>query len=266
MRSLSLVISFFLALSLIGCNGDQSDKSSRVRVEDNYLTDEEINAHVSNDSLNRNAYIKNWINSELYYMEALDNNVQDDPELKRILDKATRELVNAFWIKKYLAQNKIVPTDSELRAFFLEKKELFTFSEDSRLINMITLKDYSKAWEFRNSAVDGDWSAALTIIKRDSSLLLKELSSSIICQHDLAKGALMRMILGMNPGEISPVFAEGDNLFTVVKLIKFYGAGSSPEFEEVKNDVERIYREWRSKELLEEYSNSLYSKYDIEIK
>lgn len=259
---------FILFISLViisGCGGDNEDKTYRARVENSILTDEEIKNSVADDSLSRNTYIKNWINSELFYLEALDNDVQNDPELKRLLEKSKKELINSFWIRKYLQENKIVPSESELRAFYKEQSDLFTLNDDAFIVDLITFPQSEKGWEFRDAVIDGDWKSGIDKMLKDSAIT-QEFSSQLIYSHDVTKGSLLRVIQSLNPGEVSPVIPDAGRGFTVVRLLQVYSKGSIPEYELISKDVERAFIEWKLKDRLDEYTGSLYSKYDIEIK
>lgn len=259
---------FILFISLVvisGCGSDNENKTYKARVENSILTDEEIKNSVADDSLSRNTFIKNWINSELFYLEALDNNVQNDPKLKALIEKSKKELINSFWIRKYLQENKVDPTESELKVFYKEQSELFTVNDDAFIVDMITFPQSDKGWEFRDAVLDGDWKSGVDKMVKDSALI-KEFSSQLIYSHDITKGSLLRVIGSLNPGEVSPVIPNEGSGYTVVRLVKGYTAGSIPEFELIRKDVERVYTEWKLKDRLEEYTRSLYSKYDIEIK
>ena len=252
-------------LFIAGCGEDHGDKTYRARVEKSYLTDEEITNSVADDSLSRNTFIKNWINSELFYLEALENGVPDDPELKKLLEKSRKELINSFLIRKYLEENKIVPTEPELRAFYKDQSDLFTMSDDAYIVNMVTFSDDETGWKFRDAVLDGNWAKEVILMQKDP-VLISEFSSQVIYSHDISQGSLIRLIQGINPGEISPVLEEANNQYTVVKLIRSYSKGSIPDFKYIKGDVERVFIEWKLKDRLEEYTKNLYSKYDIEIK
>ncbi|MHC1739196.1 MAG: peptidyl-prolyl cis-trans isomerase [Ignavibacteriaceae bacterium] len=259
---------FILFISLVvisGCGGDNEDKSYRARVENSILTDEEIKNSVADDSLSRNTFIKNWIHSELFYLEALDNDVQNDPELKKLIEKSKKELINSFWIRKFLQDNKIVPSESELRAFYKEQSDLFTLNDDAFIVDIITFPQSEKGWEFRDAVLDGDWKSGVDKMVKDSALT-REFSSQLIYSHDVTKGALLRVIQSLSPGEVSPVIPDDARGFTVVRLVQDYPKGSIPDFELITKDVERAFIEWKLKDRLDEYTGSLYSKYDIEIK
>jgi len=87
-----------IAIIFLGCNKEPEKKKYVARVNDTYLTEEELNELDSlfEDSSSRSEIIKRWVSKELLYQEAISKGITDDEEFNRIINNSRRELASSM--------------------------------------------------------------------------------------------------------------------------------------------------------------------------
>lgn len=260
----------FLTAAVIltnGCGKEKSGKNFVARVDNSVLSAQDISKDIDTSGLqpsHKNEYIRNWIETELFYQEAVDEGILKDDDFKRIAEKSKKELAKAFLLKKILESNAIDLKSEESEGFYNLHKEEFRLSHDSYLYNEIVFNDESKAILFRSTLMESDWERATNVFGKDKSILSEK---SYIFESDylLQPNEQYLVLQELEPNEVSIVIDREPNRFVVVQLIKKYRPNEIPEYAAVKKlAAERL--QMRKRELLlHEYLKKLYSKHKIEL-
>ena len=252
---------------LTGCEQEQQKTNYVARVNDSYLTAEELAAMVDTNSSTtffRNEVIRNWINRELLYQQAMKEGILKGKNYKRILDKSEKELAGALLLDKYGQNGKINIEIRDLLIYYKKNRDDFKVDEDSYLLNKIHFSNENRAIEFRSLLLDSDWQKALNVFHNDSTIISVK-SNSLVKETDIYPAMLLRVVKRLYPLEISIVITERPGYYTVAQVLNKYAKGSVLPFDIVKSEVEKRYLAERRKLQVENYIKELYSDYEIEV-
>jgi hypothetical protein len=254
------------AVILIGCGDKKKDDEAIVRVNGIPLYNSDL--LIPGDSLNtmridRNELIRNWINNELLFQQAVKEEITESDEFIRLSELSNKELAKTLWVNRYLQSKISGINEKELEAYYEKNKEIFRTLSDAYYINQVVFNTEEKAIQFRNILVESDWTKAAKNLG-DSPNVISLRNDFFLPEYKFLSGILARIVKEMNSGEISPVIPLENGEFTVVQVIDKYLKDTTPPFSVVASDVKNSYLQRRKAELLEEYLNQLYNSNEIE--
>lgn len=87
--------------------------------------------------------LDNLIKEDLLYTEALKENLENNPEVKKALEEAKKRILSLYLIKKHVKVPKVTITDQEVKEFYEKNKKVF--SMNGKPINFDSLKPKLKA-------------------------------------------------------------------------------------------------------------------------
>lgn len=259
------ILTLVTAILITACNNKVEKKDFIARVNDSYLYKNDLTTAAKNNAAVKSEQVRNWITTEVLYLEGLSKNIGEEEEYKELLEKTKKELVKTIWLKKFLENERINYSIKDLENYFEQNKNTFKVGADAYLINLMSFIDESKAIKFRNAVFESEWTKIAKSFINDVSKL-EERNSELVYSYKIFNGSLLRILNEMEDKEISIVIKQSDNKFTVIQLIKKFKKDDLPDFSIIKNDVERRFLDVKKKELLEKHIKDLFSKYDIEIK
>jgi hypothetical protein len=261
---------FILLVSVIlaGCSKEPEKKEYVARVNDKYLTQEELN-NMLQSSDNKNFYkdeiIRNWINNELLYQKAVKEGITDESLYKRLTDESRKELAVTLLLNKVYSNEKEKIDSKQIEDFYESNKNDFKAFYDGYVINLIYFNNEDKAIRFRSTLLETDWSHALNAFKGDTSII-NVIANKLYYDYELQPASLSRMVKELNPNEVSIIFSNGQNDFYIVQLVNKIPQDSIVPLEYIKDDVENRIMANKKDELVRNYIKELYSKNDIEVK
>ena len=135
LRNRLSLISVTVSLMLMsGCMREESIGPDVVaRVRDRMLTTNEVNAweaSLQQSNVPRNArqkFVEQWVEEELLFQAALDNDLDEDPWVKQRIDELTRSVI----ISRYLTleSNKLPqPSPRTVRDYFEQRRQEFVWA------------------------------------------------------------------------------------------------------------------------------------------
>lgn len=268
------IVTGALLLFIAGC-GDARKDDIVARSGQLQLTRDEVLASISysspEDSLIVSAiYIEDWRSLALLYQLALEENIDKDPETKRLIEKAKRTIVVQRFVDKRMekAENDGLHAidSSAAREFYHQFPEMFTASSKEYAVSRYYASTAQSASRIENALRlhEDDENRLLELIEsiepgyaaenrqaRDNVRELKTLDR-IHLENDTMKEALQKLA----PGELSSVIAVDDSLFVVLELHDIVGKGEKKTFEQSYGDIEELLTVQKQKQyystLLEE--------------
>ncbi len=264
-NSLSALVFFLLLLN--GCSREGQKTEYVARVNDSYLTEEDLTAvseRYGGHQFFKEEQIRSWINRELLYQQAVKEGILDENKYKILMKNAGRELAASLMIEKWYSENTPVYQPEEVKVFFEKHQDEFRFTESAFLVNMAEFSDENRAVTFRSAAVESDWNKALNFFNKDTSLSKLE-NERLLFSSDLQPLKLNRIINELYPGEVSLIIPVEGN-YLVIMLVSRFEAGTLPPFDVIKEKAEKRFVAEKKTELLKEYYESLYSSNEIDIK
>ncbi len=267
-QSKIFLLILFTAAFLTGCGKESNKKEYLARVNDSYLTRDDLNAIIDSGS-GKNFYkseiVRDWINKELLYQEAKSSGILDDNSFQKLKNKSDKELAVTFLVNKIFNEEKIKIEPSEVKDYYEKNKDNFKLFYNAFLINLVRFNDEDNAIEFRNNAFEKGWERADEKFKNDTSLVDNEVSH-LVYEYEIQPAALVRVVRELLPDEISIVVNDSAGNYYLVQLLQKYEKGSIPPFDLVNKLVRDRYIALKKEQFITNYIKELYSKNDIEVR
>lgn len=261
------IIIFAFAFTQYGCSKEEKPSKYVAKVNKSILTEDDVKSALSeerNKGIYREEYINNWIQTEILYQEASDKGLLNDKEFQSLLGRTKKELASALFIRKIVNENKIEPTDDEIKKYFDNNKDDFKQVDDAYKINEIQFNNYNKAVEFRNSLLETEWNRALNKYRNDQSIIELQ-SQKLLMKYQIQPATLLRVITTLGLNEVSVVLETEPMKFTVVQLIEKTGKDYIPPLDMVKNEVKERLLVIKRNQYIKEYIDKLIADHNLEI-
>jgi hypothetical protein len=256
------------AVILYGCGKEEPKKNFIARVDETYLTKKELSVDIDTAKLqesHKNEYIRNWIETELLYKEAIKEDIPEEDVFKRITEKSQKELAGALLLQKFFDEHEIEYKQQDLLDYFNSHKDEFKLFFDSFLYNSITFNDEDKAILFRSTLLESDWNRTSNVFSGDSSII-NEKTNILQYDYQIQPVVLLDVIKELLPNEVSIVLNLEPNQYTVVQIVKKFSKGEIPDYDIIKKIVIDRFLTIKREELLQDFLRQLYLKYRVEIK
>jgi hypothetical protein len=261
---------FILIISVIlaGCSKEPEKKEYVARVNDKYLTQEELN-NMLRSADNKNFYkdeiIRNWINNELLYQKAIKEGITDESLYKKLTDESRKELAVTLLLNQVYSNEKEQIDSKQIEDFYDNNKNDFKAFYNGYVINLIDFNNDDKAIRFRSTLLETDWGHAINAFKGDTSII-NVTTNKLYYDYELQPAPLSRIVKELNPNEVSIIFANGQNDFYIVQLVNKIPQDSILPLEYIQDEVEYRIMANKKDEFIRNYIKELYSKNDIEVK
>lgn len=248
-----------------GCNNGSAGDEVVARVENSVLTNEELNRRIIWKGLGeeqKRKYVENWINRELLYKEAIQQNLDKTPDLELEIEQVKKEfLVNRLVDKTFAEKIKI--TEQEIESYYNKNQNLFKVQDDERwVLHLLTNtreearealqeinagKDFQEVVSAYSSGIFKDNNGDLGFIKRGD--VIDEISQ---VAFSLAKDAVSGIIR-------SPYG------YHIIKVIDIREEGDIEKLEQVRNEIIQRLRISKEKALYYDLLAELQNKYEVYI-
>ena len=140
----NFIFILFISVILAGCTKEPEKKEYVARVNDKFLTQEELN-NMLQTADNKNFYkdeiIRNWINNELLYQKAIKEGITDDSLYKRLTDESKKELAVTLLLNQVYLKEKEKISSKQIEDFYENNKNDFKAFYDSYVINVINFNN-----------------------------------------------------------------------------------------------------------------------------
>lgn len=259
---LSLIILF------ISCSKEEKQKSYLAKVNDSYLTREELASLVDTSNLDaseKNALIKDWIYNELLFQKALDEGITDDDNFNNILQNSYKKLAIALLIQKIYNETEVEYKASDLLEYYEKNRNYFIRPFDTYLINIARFKDELTAIRFREIALESNWEKAVQFFEKNNSVIFSEIGilKELIEIYPVEVADAIKFLL---PDEVSIVIRDKQMTYNVVQLKRKFNAFEILPLDVIKKEVEKRFVDEQKSKRFENFLKELYSKSEIVIK
>lgn len=257
---------FLLFLAVSACKEQpQIEKKTVAKIGDVKLTDYDLDLMLGSNKYSRKhrmEFIKDWVEKEMLYREAISNNLVDDEEFKLAMKNSEKELAAARQLEYYIDGDDENFSSGELEDYFDQFKNDFRLESDAFLLNRARFYDRTGAINFRGAALENGWNDAVDEYQKSIESHSEE---TFLTDFQLEPIQLLRTVKALFLNEFSIVLEIRPRLFEVVQLIRRFKKGEVPDFKFVRNKAAIRYKIKRRHDLLKEYIAKLYSKYDVVI-
>ncbi|MDA3861625.1 MAG: hypothetical protein PF445_10395 [Melioribacteraceae bacterium] len=263
-RKIVFVILLFL---LVSCSKKEEEKNYVAKVGDSYLTETMIE-----ESLNlkkdvhkfREEFIREWIETELIYLDAINKEVVNSEEYEKVITNAKVEVAKALVIKKQVSDLSISASEKELKIFFSTNIAEFKIATTRLIYNQITFANKESAIKFRRMIISKGWKNSTKYFE-DNNIQFSVKENKFEYVYNVLQEDLKNQLLMIDEKKYSGVIEISKNIFSVVQLLKIYKKNDVPEFEEIADEIEQKFFSFKRKELYNNYLKGLYSEYSSEI-
>lgn len=255
------------SFGVVGCSKEEKTDKYVAKVNGSVLTEEQVKLGLTeeqNKGKYRSEFINNWIRSEVLYQESQKEGITNDKEYTSVLERSKKELAEAFFIKKILAENNIDVNDDEVEKYYDGSKEDFKLGDDAYRINIVHFNNFDKAVQFRNKLIDADWNRTQTAFRNDSSITSTE-TSVLLYKYQVQPINLLKQLYDLQQNEVTIVLKTGQSDFTVAQLIDKLYKDSIPPFEFVKDEIRSRLLVIKKREFVKNYIDKLISDHNLEI-
>lgn len=135
MRYITVILAVVAGL-MVSCSGDEEPQGTPLaRVNDEVLTMEELMYQIPADYRNQvdpaelTEVIENWVNTEILYQEAVRRGLDDDPEVKAIIEAGIKDAVARKLVDREL-ENRVVIPPARVDSIYAEQKDSFKLEQD----------------------------------------------------------------------------------------------------------------------------------------
>jgi hypothetical protein len=263
------IIVITAAFFYYGCGKESPQQNFVARVNHSYLTKEDLAKMIDTGSTSnfyKNEIIRNWINKEVMYQEAVKKGILKESEFNRLIEDSKRELAATMLMQKYYEDEKISYEPEDLEEYYNGHQDEFKRFYDSYLINKAVFNDEDKAIRFRTTVQESNWEKALNVFKSDPSVISSG-TNELMYDYEIHPASLSAVVSGLNPGEVSIVVnLEPGKSFCVVQEVQKFDKGAVPPFQLIKPFVEKRYIAQKKEDAMKSYIKELYSNNEIEIR
>jgi hypothetical protein len=254
------------AAILTGCGQETPRRNFIAKVNNTYLSKEDLQTISDSIPYNgqlRDEIIRNWINRECLYQQAVKEGILKSAEYQRIAEDSQKELAASIMLKKLYEKDASQITEKNLADYFNSHIELFRLNNTAYVLNRADFVDEDRAIRFRTTVVESNWNKAINVFRKES---LKSSLNTLCDELELHPAGFMRIISELDANEVSIVMNTGDNIYSVVQLAEKYTKGTIPPFEIIKDKVKAMYMSYKKEMRFKDYLEELYSQNEIEIK
>ena len=264
-----ILLIFSVAFFFYGCGRESTQPNFVARVNNSYLTREDLARIIDTNNVSnfyRNEIIRNWINKEVLFQEALKQGITKGSEFNRIIENSKKELAVSKLLEKYYEDEKISYEPQELEEYYNAHLAEFKSFYDTYLINQVVFNDEDKAVRFRAIVQESNWEKAINVFKSDPSII-NTTTNVLLYDYEIHPAVLLRIVSGLNPGEVSIVInIESDKSYSVVQELQKFVKDSVPAFQLIKPFIEKRFIAQKKEDLIKSYIKELYSNNEIEIR
>jgi len=267
-----LITAALCAVLAAGCSKEdpvpkRPDGTVIARVGNAYLTLEELQSSIPSEyssviTRDQNIrYVRQWINTELLYQEALRIGVDREPHIRARLEKMKKDLLSAEIISRG-ARGRAEVSDLAVREYYESHREQFVREVFTVRYEQIVVDDISVAWEIRRSATHETFrSLARTHSKFpvpggiDDNPPFVPLEAIPPIIRNAVMGAAVPSITG-------PYRAEDG--FHILRLVGRFDRGTVASLEEVRDDIVSKLSNITQKGETERLISDIRSRADVE--
>lgn len=207
-------------------------------------------------------YVKQWVDTELLYQEAVRQKVHKEPIIRERLEKMKKDLLGAEMISRssFGSRDFQIP-DDRIRAYYEEHKDSFRRESDVVRYIEIVVGDLKTAWQVRNKMTHDNF---LDLAVRFSEAPVQDPRTvPYVAVQDLPP-EIANVVAGLRiKGTTAPIkLADG---YHILRLLDKQDAGTYSQLGEVRGDIVNTLATEAQKRGLEQLLSDLRLKTDYEL-
>jgi len=250
-----------LFLGLIGllfvssCTTDEPPESYVARVGDHYLRQEQLDRRLQglapslDSSQARQQVIDQWVTRTLLLWEAQRLNLENDPDVRRELEKQRRSTLVTAMTNRLHEATDVSPTEDEIRSYFEQHREQFRLREPYVRIRFLSTTQLDSAQTVRTTlqsmspaARDTAWTGIVQRFAADTA------RAHTLSEKFMPAGRLPSLlpysadqVAALQPGDLGPI-VEARERYHLIELVERVPKGTEPRLAWVREEIQRRLR------------------------
>jgi parvulin-like peptidyl-prolyl isomerase len=252
---------------ILSCQKKNADQPAIARVNKAVLVQQDFNDILPEGMTNvspaqKDEFVRRWINTELFYQEALKNGLNKDPKIAKQIRDLQKEILANQYIQKEIVE-KLKVNDTEAREYFDTHQE--EYQVEIKLSQILAATD-DQAQMLKASLDNGEDFARLAREKSmdpttkerggDLGIYLRRGSGQIPIDFE-------EKVFSLKKGGISDPIKLSDG-FHIMKVIDRRAASQSVKFEDIRDDLIYGLTMLRQKNRFDQISDSLRQASKVE--
>jgi len=257
-----------LVLILFGCEKEKVPDEYVARVSDVYLTESMIAEYLNSERYNnifREELIRQWIEKELLYQQAVDEGITEDKEFLFIINDSKKELAGNLLYEKHLNEFNVGLDSAEIVQYYNSNLEQFKLVEDAFIINCIIFSEKIIASKFKSDIVKNKWANILGNYTQ-SELVIEDCFNKLYYKTQLKSKSYYDKINRMNVGTVVTFVDSEPEEFVIIQLVDKYSVNTILKIEYLFDEIRERMIAIKQKGIYNNLINKLYSDYNVEIK
>ncbi len=266
LKNRSKIVLLFALIALLGCSKEKVNPGVIAKVGNEYLTEADVKETLGEKygNKNREEFIHRWIEERIFYLEARREKIINGRNYKNIVESDKAEIARGLLLQRKLNEENFSVSSKELLDYYLKNKINFVLDAPAFNFDYAEFNDRSSAEKFRSLIIQKNWEFAARTFQ-NSEQLVKLQANLFKKSYEIFPAGLRNILSRLDSGDVSIALKTGKNKFIVLHLIKSYLKGEIPPLEIIKPLIKEELLILKKQKYLNEYTNSLYSKYDVEI-
>ena len=259
---------FFGLIVFTGCSKETRKDDYLARVNESYLTREELASLVDTSKRNpeqKDQIIKNWVYNEMLFQTAVKKGITSNDNYKRIIKNSDRQLAAAMLLEDFATSKSVDFSEEDLHEYYLKNKNYFKPNNNSYLINRVYFSDENEAVKFRELAILNGWDNTVNMFLEDSAFH-NGIKMQLVDENSIYPLQLSQIIKDIYPQEISIVITEKPGYYSLVQMLNSFSKDSILPFDVIKTVIQKRFVAEKKNQIIEDYLKELYSQNEIEIK
>ena len=258
--------SFFLLIVMMLCS-EKPSSPVIARVGKSILTVDDFNKSIPAEyseqiTLKQNInYVKQWIDTELLFQDALRKKIDREPAIKERLEKMKKDLLAAEIMNRFsLQEPKSTINDKAIRNYYELNKEKFIREKDVAKYLEIVTSDLRTAWYISKNATEDNF---ITLAEEYSQQTYPENNNVPYIALEDIQPEIRRAIFSISINVISnPIKSEIG--YHVIRVLDKLEKGGICKEEEIWEDIINQLTVKTQKENMEQHLADLRLKTNVE--
>ncbi|KMQ51845.1 Foldase protein PrsA [Chitinispirillum alkaliphilum] len=266
-KNLSVISGTVFSILFLNSCSNEPESPVIARVGNAVLTLDDLKASMPpelSDQITREqniSYIRQWMDTELLYQEALKKRIHREEEIKERLERMKKNLLSAEMISRSTirAQNNLL-NESTILEYYENNRERFIREQDMVKFLEIVTYDLATAHEVRRTMNSENF---VEIAEANSDELAYKHLDTLFLPLDNLPPIISRALRNMSDNSISrPIQTESG--FHILNLVGHYEKDEISTFEEVKDNIIDYLSNKKQKQEAERMLSELRLKTNVE--
>lgn len=253
---------FLIGLLLTSCSKKKSGQDYIARVDDSYLSTEEIEKIIKTQDLDINdasigkSIITKWVKEEIIYQKAKKEHFDKDNDIKRKVENYYRSLVVDEYLK-YHFQSDVTISNQEIEDYYNKNKDMFRLNTEALKISHIFVEDYNDAKTIK--------SILESYIEEDKKELYKKykFDTKIIQKGEIVKDLNTELFEKKNNKIVGPVSSNYG--FHIIEILDRYSKNDYKPLSIVRDEIYNTIMQEKNKSDYILFTDEIISNSDYEI-